>query len=800
MIQITDEQITRWLNIYAELPLPTEFYNIEPDFVQIAFLQADAERECADMGMDEDETLLYVEKKLKGAFNFNTNDYAHITLKRTDRGEEDWTEWLSFDQERKQQTIQLCAEAHNGQRPWANWCQQHGYIAADEALDFAVWSIEAGSTKAEGTKAEGTKAESTKAESTKAEGTKAVSTKNETPNTTKTPEQEQGNSNNMGTTTTPTATTTATTDLSQYFTRYTDLTLADGSKPFEGKKVYRTTDDGKYAICEVFLDDYEAGEQGNTNGYVRMKYALTGPTHKMECYQMIDGFRYEWSGAKAVKEMLELADPTIDQICNALTKPCAARFRKMAEGTKAESTKAEGTKAESTKAAEQHESESTKNEMPFVAYWNGNTADDVYVTWPAQDDKHINVKCVDPANGFALDGEFLNFDAKDFHNRMNGGGIRVWDNTDPTIIAAAKAAGFELTVTISGKTAEGTKAEGTKAESTKAAEQHEEAARKAAEEEAKRKAAEEKAAAERAEQERKEREEREAAERAAAEAERERIEREKIAAAKAAEEAKRKDKAFHPMFDTIKTILSLGGDAVYAYGPAGTGKTHMAVQLAEEFGLTMTSNGCIYQPYELVGFVDANGNYHETPFVRSLRGGGVHLFDEFERSIQQATVICNSVLANGFIDLPNGERVNVHPDFHLFACGNTNGEGATEDYGTAQKFEASTLDRFTTIEVNYDEAVEMKLAYGDKEMVEFIHAMRAAIAECRYKHPLTYRAYNRLVKFMGVFELPKAIELAIVRTMKKDDLRIVCSNLNCHNKYAEALKHVARNRSLSKAA
>ena len=323
-------------------------------------------------------------------------------------------------------------------------------------------------------------------------------------------------------------------------------------------------------------------------------------------------------------------------------------------------------------------------------------------------------------------------------------------------------------------------------------------AKAAAEAEAKAKAereAAERRAAEEAERKRKAEEEAEAKRRAAEEAEAKRKAEEAEAKRRAEEEAKRKAAGtHHPKFSDIIAITDCG-EAVYGYGPSGTGKTHIAQQMAEHYGLPFTSNGCIYQPYELIGYMDANGNYHETAFVHAVRHGGMHLFDEFDRSCPQAPVICNSLLANGFIDLPNGERVTMHRDFHLFACGNTIGTGADADYTAAQPLEVSTLDRFTPVEILYDEQVEMSLAKGDAALVEFVHEMRRAIAECHYKHLLTYRAIIRMTKYMAVFPLEKALQLAIVRTMSRDDARNVYGNMNCsqqRNRYMAAFAQLCK--------
>ena len=68
----------------------------------------------------------------------------------------------------------------------------------------------------------------------------------------------------------------------------------------------------------------------------------------------------------------------------------------------------------------------------------------------------------------------------------------------------------------------------------------------------------------------------------------------------------------HPLLDTLLRAVSAKdahGNRLNAWiaGPAGSGKTHAAGQVATALGLQFGFHGAMTMPHELVGFVDAGG-------------------------------------------------------------------------------------------------------------------------------------------------------------------------------------------------
>lgn len=166
-------------------------------------------------------------------------------------------------------------------------------------------------------------------------------------------------------------------------------------------------------------------------------------------------------------------------------------------------------------------------------------------------------------------------------------------------------------------------------------------------------------------------------------------------------------KGAHPELARIVKRLGAGMN-VYVYGPAGAGKTTLAQQAATSLDLPFYSTGAMLQKYELLGFVDAGGQYQPTEFYKCYSQGGVFLFDEIDASTPMATIPFNAAIENGFCAFPNG-TVTAHKDFKVIAAANTNGQGATSNY-KRNALDGATLDRFAMIKVSYDEALESRLA------------------------------------------------------------------------------------------
>lgn len=243
----------------------------------------------------------------------------------------------------------------------------------------------------------------------------------------------------------------------------------------------------------------------------------------------------------------------------------------------------------------------------------------------------------------------------------------------------------------------------------------------------------------------------------------------------------------HECFDKMLKYVS-NNIPVYLTGPAGTGKSELCRQLAEELNLKFYLETSVLDKYALTGFVDANGNYQETEFFRAWTKGGIFLLDEADSSAPEALVAINNALANGFFTFPKHGRINAHKDFHCMAAGNTIGKGADDMYTGRAPMDESFLDRFAMQKVDYDKRVELAIAKGNKEIVDFIHDLRKASEGAGMRFTISYRAISRLVKFEQLVSLEEAVQDAIVRGLDEDNLEILKGSLKSGNKYADAFK------------
>jgi hypothetical protein len=201
----------------------------------------------------------------------------------------------------------------------------------------------------------------------------------------------------------------------------------------------------------------------------------------------------------------------------------------------------------------------------------------------------------------------------------------------------------------------------------------------------------------------------------------------------------------HPLLDTLLKCLTARDASgnrlnVWIAGPAGSGKTHAASQVAEALGLPFGFHGAMTMPHELVGFVDAGGTYRETVFVRMFRDGGVCLLDEVDAGSNEALLALNAALANGAISLPSGDLVKRHADFVCIAAANTWGAGATADYIGRAKLDAAFLDRFgARLSWDYDAKLERNMC-GNEDWAREVQEARAAARKLGLKVVITPRA------------------------------------------------------------
>lgn len=239
------------------------------------------------------------------------------------------------------------------------------------------------------------------------------------------------------------------------------------------------------------------------------------------------------------------------------------------------------------------------------------------------------------------------------------------------------------------------------------------------------------------------------------------------------------------------------GEPVFLTGPAGTGKSYMAEQIAQLTGSEFYSTGAVLQPYDLIGFIDAKGNYQQTEFYKACKSASegkkvVFLFDEIDASSAEALVKFNNALANAYFEFPAGKLSWNKNNLQVIACANTFGLGADAEYVGRTQLDAATLDRFAVVPVGYSPAIEATLT-DDTDLLEMCRALRES-AQKNYIHMIvSYRGIIRLSKMLKCgMDTETAWKACIIKNLQPDDLNTMINDLPIENKYFNTIKKIAK--------
>ena len=245
----------------------------------------------------------------------------------------------------------------------------------------------------------------------------------------------------------------------------------------------------------------------------------------------------------------------------------------------------------------------------------------------------------------------------------------------------------------------------------------------------------------------------------------------------------------HSKYDEIKTCLECN-IPVYLAGPAGSGKNFTVEQIAKELGWNFYFSNSVQQEYKLTGFIDAGGNFHDTEFYKACTDENDCIFflDEIDASIPEVLVLLNAAIANGYFEFPNG-KVNFDK-VHFVAAGNTVGSGADEQYTGRLVLDQATLDRFAIIEFGYDLNVELNLAKGNAELVNFIRQLRDKADNTGIRATFSYRCIMMATKLENAgMDLKAILKIAILKGLDKDTINTL--KVEGNSKYHKAMAWAA---------
>ena len=243
-------------------------------------------------------------------------------------------------------------------------------------------------------------------------------------------------------------------------------------------------------------------------------------------------------------------------------------------------------------------------------------------------------------------------------------------------------------------------------------------------------------------------------------------------------------------FDIFVSLVS-AGKPLYMYGPAGSGKSYTAKQIADGLGLPYYETSQALFAHELKGYGDAAGKFVETAFYRGFSGGGVFFLDEVDASAPEALVVLNNAIANKRFDFPVIGNVDAHPNFRVIAAGNTRMTGATMEYTARQMQDTSFKNRFFFATVTYDEEIFMSITGGDKEIVNFGADLRRAARKTGISQLFSYRQASDLATLQACCNNDDAYLLrgSVLQEKDVDDTINLYENLeDKNNRWAKAMK------------
>jgi hypothetical protein len=226
----------------------------------------------------------------------------------------------------------------------------------------------------------------------------------------------------------------------------------------------------------------------------------------------------------------------------------------------------------------------------------------------------------------------------------------------------------------------------------------------------------------------------------------------------------------HKLLQRVLRLIAAGvsDKNVMLIGPAGSGKTYLAEQVSKALNLKFAALS--FSPgmseAKLLGRIVPNisagtESYVESPAISAYRSGGVVLLDELDNGDPSVVTVLNAFLANGWMYLPSGERVERHPDTVVIGSMNTLGTGADKVYVGRNALDGATLDRFVIEMMDYDADLEATLC-PEGEIRNAVYALRQKVADHKLRRIVgtrTLRMVRSLVLGVGD-SIPDALKVA----------------------------------------
>lgn len=202
----------------------------------------------------------------------------------------------------------------------------------------------------------------------------------------------------------------------------------------------------------------------------------------------------------------------------------------------------------------------------------------------------------------------------------------------------------------------------------------------------------------------------------------------------------------HKLFDKVIKKAAIKKQ-VFIGGPAGTGKTTLASQIAKAMSLEFGHMSCTQGMSEshLLGRMIADGSYITSDFVRIYENGGVFLFDEVDAADANTLLVINSALANGHMSVPNRATKPIahrHEKAIIICAANTFGRGSAE-YAGRNILDAAFMDRFAMSKflIEYDNDLEKQICAKHPQLFTAFTKIRSNVTEGKIRHVVSTRVF-----------------------------------------------------------
>ena len=227
-------------------------------------------------------------------------------------------------------------------------------------------------------------------------------------------------------------------------------------------------------------------------------------------------------------------------------------------------------------------------------------------------------------------------------------------------------------------------------------------------------------------------------------------------------------KCFHKLIKVLQSAKRINKH-IQLVGPAGSSKTTLTRQVANAIGIDYLcmSVGQQTTVSNLLGYMSATGQYISTPLRDAFENGKLICLDEFDTANPSTVTILNALLANDICSFPD-KIVNKHPNFVCIICCNTYGYGGDINYIGRNRLDSATLDRFITIEVNYDEELEEKLT-EHSDWFKIVKKIRKNVQEQGLKVVVSPRASMQGADLLDAgFEVEEVLNMVILKGVSQD--------------------------------